>query len=55
MPQPFYENIVQPTAVSVHRYPDFNTFIASYNEEARPFVWTKSVVHQKRMKPCFAV
>ena len=32
-----------------------NTFIAKYNEEARPFVWTKSVVHQKRMKPCFAV
>ena len=30
-------------------------FIASYNEEARPFVWTKSVVHQKRMKPCFAI
>ena len=30
-------------------------FIASYNEDARPFVWTKSVVHQKRMKPCFAV
>jgi transposase len=30
-------------------------FIASYNEQARPFVWTKSVVHQKRMKPCFAV
>jgi hypothetical protein len=30
-------------------------FIADYNEEARPFVWTKSVVHQKRMKPCFAV
>ena len=32
-----------------------DSFIASYNEEARPFVWTKSVVHQKRMKPCFAV
>ena len=32
-----------------------DTFIASYNEKARPFVWTKSVVHQKRMKPCFAV
>lgn len=32
-----------------------DAFIASYNEEARPFVWTKSVVHQKRMKPCFAV
>jgi transposase len=32
-----------------------DTFIANYNQEARPFVWTKSVVHQKRMKPCFAV
>jgi transposase len=29
-------------------------FIASYNETARPFVWTKSEVHQKRLKPCFA-
>jgi transposase len=32
-----------------------DAFISSYNEEARPFVWTKSIVHQKRMKPCFAV
>ncbi len=32
-----------------------DSFIASYNEEARPFVWTKSIVHQKRLKPCFAV
>lgn len=32
-----------------------DAFIATYNEEARPFVWTKSIVHQKRMKPCFAV
>ena len=31
------------------------SFIASYNDDARPFVWTKSVVHQKRLKPCFAV
>jgi transposase len=31
------------------------SFIDSYNEAARPFVWTKSVVHQKRLKPCFAV
>lgn len=31
------------------------SFIASYNEQARPFVWTKSVVHQKRLKPCFTV
>lgn len=29
-------------------------FIESYNETARPFVWTKSEVHQKRLKPCFA-
>jgi transposase len=32
-----------------------DAFITNYNEEARPFAWTKSVVHQKRMKPCFAV
>src|ERR1700736_3504962 len=25
-----------------------DSFIASYNEDAQPFVWTKSVVHQKR-------
>ena len=29
-------------------------FIESYNQTARPFVWTKSEVHQKRLKPCFA-
>ena len=29
-------------------------FITSYNETAKPFVWTKSEVHQKRLKPCFA-
>jgi hypothetical protein len=32
-----------------------DSFIASYNEDARPFMWTKCVVHQKRLKPCFAV
>jgi transposase len=32
-----------------------NNFIASYNDDAHPFVWTKSKVHQKRLKPCFAV
>ncbi len=31
-----------------------NAFIAGYNEQARPFVWTKSKVHQKQLKPCFA-
>ena len=31
-----------------------DAFIESYNETARPFVWTKSEVHQKRLKPCFA-
>lgn len=32
-----------------------DSFIAAYNEIARPFIWTKSAVHQKRLKPCFAV
>ena len=27
-----------------------DAFIASYNENAEPFVWTKSKVHQKRIK-----
>lgn len=31
-----------------------DAFIAAYNLDARPFVWTKSEVHQKRLKPCFA-
>lgn len=29
-------------------------FIESYNETAKPFVWQKSRVHQKRLKPRFA-
>jgi hypothetical protein len=29
-------------------------FIARYNQDAKPFVWTKTEVHQKRLKPCFA-
>ena len=29
-------------------------FIVSYNETAKPFVWQKSEVHQKRLKPRFA-
>jgi transposase len=32
-----------------------DSFIASYNQTARPFVWTKSAVYQKRLKPCFAI
>jgi transposase len=32
-----------------------HSFIASHNADAKPFVWTKSVVHQKRLKPCFAI
>jgi transposase len=32
-----------------------DSFIAGYNDNPQPFVWTKSVVHQKRLKPCFAV
>ncbi len=30
-----------------------DAFITTYNKTARPFIWTKSEVHQKRMKPCF--
>jgi transposase len=31
-----------------------DAFIAAYNENAKPFAWTKSDVHQKRLKPRFA-
>jgi hypothetical protein len=31
-----------------------DAFIDSYNQTARPFAWTKSQVHQKRLKPRFA-
>src|SRR5664279_2556058 len=31
-----------------------DAFIERYNKTARPFVWTKSEVHQKRPRPCFA-
>jgi hypothetical protein len=43
-------------ANSVHELIEHITsFIDSYNETARPFFWTKSAVHQKRLKPCFAL
>ena len=31
-----------------------DAFIEAYNENATPFAWTKSDVHQKRLKPRFA-
>jgi len=31
-----------------------DAFIAEYNENAKPFVWTKAKVHQKRLKPRIA-
>ena len=31
-----------------------DAFISDYNQTVRPFVWTKSEVHQKRLKSCFA-
>lgn len=31
-----------------------DAFVKSYNQTARPFAWTKSEVHQKRLKPRFA-
>jgi hypothetical protein len=30
-----------------------NAFVASYNQTARPFAWSKSEVHQKRLRPRF--
>src|ERR1700760_964278 len=35
--------------------PQTGNFIASYNEDARPFMWTKCVGPRKLLKPCFAV
>jgi hypothetical protein len=32
-----------------------DTFIISYNEDVRPFVWTKSFAHQNKPESCFAV
>jgi len=31
-----------------------DAFSEAYNENAKPFAWTKSQVYQKRLKPCFA-
>jgi hypothetical protein len=31
-----------------------DVFVGAYNEHAKPFAWTKSKVHQKRLKACFA-
>src|SRR5579863_1705205 len=31
-----------------------DAFIKAYNTSATPFAWTKSKVHQKRLKPRFA-
>jgi transposase len=31
-----------------------DAFVDAYNQTARPFAWTKSQVHQKRLKPRFA-
>ena len=33
---------------------NIDAFIKAYNVDAKPFAWTKSEVHQKRMKPGFA-
>ena len=37
-----------------HLKAHIRSFIDDYNLDARPFAWTKSYVHQKRLKPCFA-
>jgi transposase len=37
-----------------HLTTHIEAFINAYNTDAKPFLWTKSQVHQKRLKPCFA-
>jgi hypothetical protein len=32
-----------------------DSLIAGCDWDVKPFVWTTSAVHQKRLKPCFAV
>ena len=40
--------------IRTDRYPHRDAFIASYNETARPFAWSKSEGHQRRFKLRFA-
>jgi transposase len=41
--------------ISVKQLRDrIDAFIEAYNKNAKPFVWTKSQVYQKSLKPCFA-
>ena len=54
-------SILTASPSTAHRSPASNelvahidAFIDDYNQTAKPFVWTKSQVHQKRLKPCFA-
>jgi hypothetical protein len=37
-----------------HLREHIDAFIEAYNENAKPFAWTKSKVHQKRLKARFA-
>ncbi len=41
-----------PKRSRTHR--PYRGFHPDYNETVKPFVWTKSEVHQKRLKVCFA-
>jgi hypothetical protein len=47
--------ITRPPAATHQLVNHIHSFIDSHNADAKPFVWTKSVVHQKRLKPCFAI
>ena len=39
----------------IHQLRDYiDHFVTSYNTRAVPFVWTKTVVHQRRLKPRFS-
>src|SRR5260370_5957094 len=54
-------SILQPQPLSDHSFTSvkqlrehIDAFVDDYNVDAKPFVWTKSEVHQKRLKTRFA-
>lgn len=43
--------LCRPRACSVEQLKEhIDAFIETYNEDADPFLWTKSKVHQRRVK-----
>ena len=52
---PARKSLCDESFTSVKQLRDhIDNFIDDYNAKAKPFVWTKSEVHQKRLKARFA-